>query len=196
MSCRRIVHGNSAGAHLALLAAGTANRAALEGAGGNEGVSTEIAAAVAYYPPTSFFTGDQRPSGGTPATALLLDAATDALAEAVSPITYVSADFPPVFMLHGTTDTTVPVTATLRMYEALIEAGADAEMHIYGGLPHGFTRLPSVLPTASIEIALFLDRHLVDPDRYAKEAADAQAAMAEQRAASPAAEPASAPAGD
>ena len=27
-----------------------------------------------------------------------------------------------VFMLHGTTDTTVPVTATLRMYEALIEA--------------------------------------------------------------------------
>jgi acetyl esterase/lipase len=109
-------------------------------------------------------------------------------------MTYVSADFPPVFMLHGTTDTTVPVTATLRMYEALIEAGADAEMHIYGGLPHGFTRHPSVLPTASTEILLFLDRHLVDPDRYAKEAAEAQAQMAAQRAAQPGVQPA--PAGD
>lgn len=186
--------GNSAGAHLALLAAGTPNLDGFEGDGGNEGVNTEIAAAVAYYPPTSFFTSDERPSGGTPATALMLDAATDALAEAASPISYVSADFPPIFMLHGTTDTTVPVTASLRMYEALIEAGADAEMHIYGGLPHGFTRLPSVLPTASTEIVLFLDRHLVDPDRYSKEAADAQAQIAAQRAAEPAAQPA--PAGD
>ncbi len=119
--------GHSAGAHLALLAAGTPNVAEFEGDGGNPGVSTALAAVVGVYTPVLFFLGDERPSGGTPAAALLGDAATEELARAASPIEYVSANFPPTFMLHGTADKVVPVTATLRMFEALTKAGASVE---------------------------------------------------------------------
>jgi acetyl esterase/lipase len=44
---RIAVEGNSAGAHLALLAAGTAGMSEFEGEGGNPGVSTAVAAAIA-----------------------------------------------------------------------------------------------------------------------------------------------------
>ncbi|HYS25373.1 MAG TPA: alpha/beta hydrolase, partial [Vicinamibacterales bacterium] len=46
---RIAVAGYSAGGHLALFAAGTANRPEFEGKGGNAGVPTEVAACLAYY---------------------------------------------------------------------------------------------------------------------------------------------------
>ena len=48
-----VVLGYSAGARLALIAAGSQNTADLEGAGGQPGVGTEIAACVAFYPPVT-----------------------------------------------------------------------------------------------------------------------------------------------
>ena len=61
------VSGNSAGAHLGLLLAGTPGKPGFEGEGGTPGVPTDVAASIAVYPPTIFFVGDDRPSGGTPA---------------------------------------------------------------------------------------------------------------------------------
>jgi acetyl esterase/lipase len=45
---------------------------------------------------------------------------------------------PPVFLLHASDDTSVPVSNSLVMYQALKAAGVPAEMHIYQEGGHGF----------------------------------------------------------
>jgi acetyl esterase/lipase len=183
------VQGHSAGAHLALLAAGTVGMAEFEGDGGNAGVSTEVAAVIAVYPPVLFHVGDDRLSGSVPANALMGAAATEEKARAASPITYVTEKFPPTFLLHGTADSVVPPSASIRMNEALTKAGAPVEMHMYAGLPHGFGRLPSMLDMVQGESANFLERRVVAPARLQGELAELQALMASmQRAAVPATE--------
>ena len=181
---RRIaIEGHSAGAHLALLAAGTPGIPAFEGDGGNPGVATDIAAVVAVYPPVRFHLGNDRASGSTPATALMGEAATMEDARAAGPIEYAAANFPPTLLLHGSADKVVPPTASLRMYEALSQAGAPVEIHMYANLPHGFARLPSMLGLVQDEIANFLDRHIVDPGRVKREVDHLMEEMAATRTA-------------
>ncbi len=180
---RIALEGHSAGAHLSLLAAGTPNLPEFEGEGGNPGVSTEVAAVVAIYPPVRFHVGDQRPSGSTAASALIIEGATAELARAASPIEYASATFPPTFLLHGSADKVVPPSASLRMYEALSAAGAPVELKMYANLPHGFARIPSLVSLVHDEIASFLDRNMASPAAFATELTDLQNQMAQARAA-------------
>jgi len=44
--------------------------------------------------------------------------------EEATPIEYVSAAFPPTIFLHGTGDTLVPHAGSVKMFEALLGAGA------------------------------------------------------------------------
>ena len=162
---RIAVLGNSAGGHLALLLAATPGRDDFEGDGGNAGVDTSVAAVIAVYPPVTFYLGE-RTSGGTSAAAILGDAATDEAAKAASPIEYVNADFPPTFFLHGNGDKVVPVSASINMYNALSQAGARAEMHIYAEQPHTWARWPKWVQPTMDEAALFLDRYVVNPAAY------------------------------
>ena len=155
---RIALEGHSAGAHLALLAAGTPGNPAFEGDGGSAGVPTDVAAVVAVYPPVRFHIGNERSSGSTPANALMGENASSEDARAAGPIEYASSNFPPTLLLHGSADKVVPPTATLRMYEALSQAGAAVEMHMYANLPHGFARLPSML-----ELVPGRDRQLPRP---------------------------------
>ena len=164
------VSGNSAGAHLSLLIAGSPGKAEFEGDGGTPGVATHVAACVAVYPPTIFFVGEDRPSGGTPARALLVDDENNEIAaKEASPIEYVHAEFPPTFMLHGTADKVVPPTASLRMYEALAEAGRPVELHMYAEQPHGYARQPAWLAPTMAEVALFLERYVTNPEKVEAE---------------------------
>jgi acetyl esterase/lipase len=158
------LQGHSAGGHLALLAAGTPGRAEFEGEGGNAGVSTAVAAAVAFYPPVLFYAEGKRPSGASPADSLMGEAATVDLAREASPMSYVTAAFPPTFLLHGTRDDVVPVSASLRFFEALTSVRAPVELKIYAGSPHGFQNQPGFLEVAQAEAAHFLDRHVRRPD--------------------------------
>lgn len=159
------VSGSSAGAHLALLLAGTPDKAEFEGDGGNPGVATDAAAVIAVYPPTILFVGEDRPSGGTPARALLVDDPDNATAaKEASPIEYVHADFPPTFMLHGTADKVVPPTASVRMYEALADVGARVELHMHAEQPHGYARQPRWLAPIMAEVTLFLERYVAHPE--------------------------------
>ena len=156
---RIAVEGNSAGAHLALLAAGTPGLSALEGSGGNPGVSTAVAAVAGIYAPTSFFAeGAARESGGLPF--LVLGEGGEDAAALASPVRHVSASFPPTFLAHGTSDTTVPVSATMRMYEALVEAGVPTELHVYAEQPHAFDAQPKFGRQVAAEMLLFLDRYV------------------------------------
>ena len=164
-SDRIAVLGNSAGGHLALMLAGTAGHAEFEGEGGNPGVDTSVAAVIAIYPPVVFYVGE-RVSGGTSASALLGNAATAEAAHAASPLGYARADFPPTFILHGNGDKVVPVSASMNMYNALAQAGARTEMHIYAEQPHTWVRWPKWVQPTMDEAALFLDRYVVNPAGY------------------------------
>src|SRR5580692_9588155 len=64
------LEGHSAGAHLVLLAAGTPGDARLDPPEGMDGVSGEVAAVTAIYPPVLFHLGGARPSGALAAKVL------------------------------------------------------------------------------------------------------------------------------
>lgn len=159
---RIALQGSSAGAHLVLLAAGTADFAPFDGDGGNAGVSQAVKAVVAIYPPTLMFTGEERPRGGMPARALLGESAEAEGARLASPVEHVSPAYPPTFLLHGTADKTVPVTASMIMHEALVRAGVPVEMHLYAEAPHGFARAPRYLDLVMSEIVNFLQRYVLE----------------------------------
>ncbi|HEY3889690.1 MAG TPA: alpha/beta hydrolase, partial [Caulobacteraceae bacterium] len=135
---RLCLEGHSAGAHLALLAAGTPDDARLDPPEGSGGVSAAVAAVAAVYPPVLFHLGETRPSGSLPARSL---PGADDSEEAVmlaSPIEHVSPALPPVMLLHGDADKVVPVSASRRYEERVRAAGGKVDLHIFGGLPHGF----------------------------------------------------------
>lgn len=155
------VSGNSAGGHLSLMVAGTPHVAEFEGEGGNPGAGTEVAAAIAFYAPAML----ARPGGALSDVVRFLmgkDASETSVAEA-SPITYARADFPPTMLLTGNSDALVPDESSVRMYAALTEAGARAELHVYEGAPHAFDAVPEFGRQCAALMALFLDRTVVRP---------------------------------
>lgn len=157
---RIAVEGNSAGAHLALLLAGTPGLDELEGDGGNPGVDTRVSAAVAVYPPTVLpavpgqidrrLMSDQRPDPGSPAGV-------------ASPITHVSGDFPPTMLIHGSADDLVPVQASQVMYDALVAAGVPTDLHVFSGQPHAFDSSPVFGRLCAEAMLVFLDRYVREP---------------------------------
>jgi acetyl esterase/lipase len=159
------VSGNSAGAHLSLMLAATPNVPMFEGKGGHEGVGTECAASVAIYAPTRLRL-NRSGEGFDAVAALLGPKASRELEDSASPITYVHRQFPPTLLIHGNADTIVPVDASFEMYQALADAGAPAELHVYDGAPHAFDSAPDLGRQVTDLIALFLDRKVADPRTF------------------------------
>jgi acetyl esterase/lipase len=165
------VSGNSAGAHLSLMLAGTPGVAEFEGDGGNAGIATDVAACIAFYAPALL----GRPGvalSETTAKLLGRDSSPDRVAGA-SPVTWAAAAFPPTMLITGNKDELVPDQSSFVMYHALINAGARAELHVFDGAPHGFDALPEYGRECARIMALFLDRHVVNPRPVAVPAAAA-----------------------
>jgi acetyl esterase/lipase len=154
------VAGNSAGGHLALMLAGTADRPEFEGPGAYPGEGSACAACIAIYAPTRLF-GSQRPHAYAPG--LFADEVSDVEARQASPIEYARRDFPPTLLIHGNRDEIVAPIASLSMYQALISQGAPAELHMYDGVPHGFDVQRDYGRQCAELMLLFLDRHVRDP---------------------------------
>ena len=171
---RIAIEGNSAGAHLALLAAGSAGVEALEGDGGNPGVPTDVCAAIGVYAPTLLWHGE-RASGGVPFAAIDAEGTAD-IASAASPVSYVTPSFPPTMLIHGTADTTVPPKASIVMYEALVGAGVPVDLHMYAQQPHAFDAKPEFGRLCAQEMRVFLDRYVRDRAAAPAPAAAAQPA--------------------
>ncbi len=155
------ISGNSAGGHLALIAAGAPNIPEFEGSGGHAGVSSEVAAVIAFYAPTMLA------APGLPLNPeiqfLFGDRFSEEVVRRASPVEYVRRDFPPTLLMHGNRDELVPQEASLRMYRALCDAGAPVELHIYNGAPHAFDAVPELGRQCAAIMSLFLDRHVVNP---------------------------------
>ena len=150
---RTVISGNSAGAHLALVAGGTAGMANLEGAGGNPGVASSVAAVIAFYPPTGL---EKRSWGGLPS--LFGPGAAEATLRTASPLTYASAAYPPTLLIHGNADEVVPAAESTLMYDALHAAGVPVELHMYAGQPHGFDADPKLGRQCAEVMMSFIER--------------------------------------
>lgn len=165
---RIAVQGFSAGAHLALMAGGTPEMPEFKGSGGNDAASDRVAAVVAFFPPIAFTTGAPTPET-SPAEVLLDKTATEEDAKQASPVSHLTENYPPTFLLHGTADQVVSCATSLRMFDLLTEKGVAVELHLYPRHTHEFVRLASMTAPVMREIALFLKRTVVNPEKYARE---------------------------
>ncbi len=152
------IAGYSAGGQLALVCAGTPDRPDLEGQGGNAGISTAVAACIAYYPSRVW-----RPQEGGDHP-LMREGSSDEDYRRTEPLTYVAAGFPPTILLCGTAD--FFLEPTQRLFDALREKNVAVELHLLAGLPHIFDRYPEFAAVSTELCDLFLDRHVANPRVY------------------------------
>jgi acetyl esterase/lipase len=132
---RVLLWGDSAGGHLATLAA-------MRGA-----VRPAIRGVVAWYPVTDLLgiQADADAIGGEPhntadarETALLGGLIPDLpeLASDASPVSHVGAASAPFFLAHGTADLGVPFAQSVRLRDALLSVGAEVTLHAVEGVDH------------------------------------------------------------
>lgn len=130
--------GGSSGAHMALLAGLTAGVAEFEGNGGNADASSQIQRVVAMATPADLLrlSANNRLTVGT-----FLHATPEEDREKwrwASPVNHVSRGGPPVLLLHGAADDSVPTSQSTDFAQRYRKAGAHAEIYILPGAPHAF----------------------------------------------------------
>ena len=85
-------------------------------------MSSRVAAVCSYFGPTDFTLGHREFEDGRGNAPLLFLGGTleekPDVYKLASPITHVSADDPPLLMIHGDQDRTVPLNQSERMLEA------------------------------------------------------------------------------
>ncbi|MBI3491047.1 MAG: alpha/beta hydrolase [Acidobacteria bacterium] len=155
---RIAVVGYSAGGYHALFTAGTGDRPEWEGTGGNPGVSTKVAACLAYYPAT-IVSRD------------MMSAVSPEDRSAAWATAHIAAGFPPTAIFHGFLDTTIPIDSSLRLVQQLRDqqlrdANVPVEFHGFEGVPHAFDTNMEFAVVAAQLADLFLDRHVVSPRTY------------------------------
>lgn len=153
------VSGNSAGGHLSLVLAGSQNIPELEGSGGCEGISTHVAAVCGIYAPAEIRLEYHPELMG----ALLGKDANEDTEKQASPSHYLSKDFPPTLLVHGSEDELVPPRSSFELYARLKEEGVASEIHVYDGMPHAFDLQKDYYRQITDIITLFFDRHVVNP---------------------------------
>jgi len=127
------IMGFSAGGHLASTAGTHFDAGNADAAEPVDRVSSRPDFLVLCYPVISFTSFAHAGSR----QALLGNNPDPKLVENLSNELQVTAQTPPTFLFHTTTDSTVPVENSVMFYSALRKAGVPAELHIYERGPHG-----------------------------------------------------------
>jgi acetyl esterase/lipase len=148
--------GESAGGHLAAMAALT----------GQHSDDSHVQAAVCWYAPSNLASMQRQ---AHPLAKLDHDAADSPeslliggpvplhpdLARAASPVSYVSSAAPPMLLVHGDQDTTVPLGQSEELAAALRAVGADVELSVISGADHCFAGVP-LAPIVDASLAFFV----------------------------------------
>ena len=139
---RVAVVGSGAGGHLAALVGLTSHSAAARAAATDPAGDTtlpRIAAVCTVAAPTSLTTlGPEQDRAGSPASRLVggpLPEFREA-AQQASPITSVSADDPPVLILHGASDDSVPAKQAVEFAATLKAANVDTTLVVLPNVGH------------------------------------------------------------
>jgi len=85
----------------------------------------------------------------------------EAIAKAVSPLTYVRTGLPPILSIHGDADPLVPYEQATRLHAALDGVGVPNELHTVPGGGHGGFNRDQTLQIYS-KVFRFLNRHGLD----------------------------------
>jgi acetyl esterase/lipase len=139
------VLGGSAGGHLVACLGTMADVKEDEGDGGYPGVSSAVQAVVDYFGPTDL----TRPEIGNPGLTNLgvglfgvPYAQNPGLWKSGSPFYYVAAGDPPMLIVQGDADTTVPPAQSIVFADALAKAGVPHQLLIVKNAGHGFKAKP------------------------------------------------------
>ncbi len=165
-----VAAGPSAGAHLAALAAVTNGSAVHEGTVGEYlDTSSDVQALVSYFGASNLTSIlDQSTPFGlsvrVPSLELLLGGAIDErteLARQASPVFYVDAQDPPMYLLHGDQDPQMPINQTHELHGAAKAAGVRVVFDVVHGARHGGPDF--YLPERTANVAAFLHEVLQTP---------------------------------
>jgi len=155
------IAGYSAGGMLSLLAAGTNGMKEFEGNIGNTSVSSDVQASIGVYPLASA----QMAARLFPMT--LTEEERAKAIVAASPTTYIGEKFAPTIFVHGTADTTVPMSSSIDFFEKLNAAKVPTAMTLIQGAAHAFDNAAlDAVEVMAHSIDVFLDRLIVNPKPY------------------------------
>jgi acetyl esterase/lipase len=146
---RFTVWGESAGGQLAALLALTGDDPDLAGKLGIVQGSDAVQAGVLWYSPSDLLTMQSQTladsvfnhdAPDSPAGLLIGGPIQDHpdLARRASPVSYASADAPPLLLVHGADDRVVPAGQSVELHQRLLDVGAPAQLSVVPGADHCF----------------------------------------------------------
>lgn len=163
--------GESAGGHLTALLATTGSVRDFD-KGENLDQSSAIQCGIDWFGPTDF-PGFRPPNG----KAIPQDTGKDSilgqlfggpplekleLATRASPVTWVTKTTAPLYIMHGTTDSLVPLDQSTRLADKMKQAGVDVTLDVIEGAGHGGPQFTA--GDKPLKMFQFLNRHLPPSD--------------------------------
>jgi len=149
--------GGSAGGHLAAMIALTGPESGLDPPRPYGEYSCRVQAAVDLYGPADLIAWLPNSPGLSMLPASR--AAKPELYRLASPGTHADKTDPPILILQGTADKTVPVEQSQLLAAALVKAGVRHELIVIEGAPHSFHLQPKQRDLRPVVLGFF-DRHL------------------------------------
>lgn len=166
------IWGESAGGHLAAMAALTGGLTELEGEVGLLGPESSVRVCVDWYGLSDLDSElDEEPASAEPLepdlpydiVGTFLGSHAREAKQAASPLTHVTAEAPPFLLIHGTQDLVVPATHSEVLHHALTQAGSKSELLLVDGADHIFLGAADVPALIETSVA-FLAAHLNSDD--------------------------------
>jgi len=172
---RIAVMGGSAGGHLALMVAYTADDPALAPDEPYPVVSDKVSCVVDFYGITDIATRKKTDPNGKPTEPRGVESEVQAIFgsnpeywKKASPVGYIRKDLPPTLILHGRRDTTVDYDQSQELADALKKARATHEIIWLADAPHSFSFQYAVPKSKKMlernvgpEVLAFLKKHLL-----------------------------------